>query len=88
LTETYFSNQRLCRKYWTSSLIASSVSLKLTYYASFDGFPRLKMVETLDLSGNLLNSSILSSLNGLTALTTFNLGYNNIDNNFVAQGTI
>jgi len=58
----------------------------MAYYASFEGFPRLKNLETLDLSENFLNSSILPSLNGLTALTTLNLGGNFMEN-FSAQGT-
>ncbi|AES86902.1 receptor-like protein, putative [Medicago truncatula] len=53
-----------------------------------EGFPGLKKLETLDLSTNYLNSSILSSLNGLMALTTLNLGYNILDDNFFPQGTI
>jgi hypothetical protein len=57
-------------------------------YGSFEGFPRLKKLETLDLAlNNLINSSILSSLNGLTALTTLMLGYNFM-HNFSAQGTL
>ncbi|AES86907.2 LRR receptor-like kinase family protein [Medicago truncatula] len=54
-------------------------------YACFEGFPRLEKLETLDLSDNYyLNSSILSSLNGLTALTTLKLGSNSMKN-FSAQ---
>ncbi|KEH28884.1 receptor-like protein 13 isoform X1 [Medicago truncatula] len=51
-----------------------------------EDFPRLTKLETLGLSSNNLNSSILSSLNGLTALTTLYLDFNNIDNNFFPQG--
>ncbi|AES86912.2 leucine-rich receptor-like kinase family protein, putative [Medicago truncatula] len=50
-----------------------------------EGFPRLKRLETLDLSGNYLNSSILPSLKGLTALTTLKLVSNSMEN-FSAQG--
>ncbi|AES86913.2 LRR receptor-like kinase family protein [Medicago truncatula] len=50
------------------------------------GFPRLKKLETLDLTNNNLKGSILSSLNGLTALKTLKLSYNSIYNNYPTQG--
>ncbi|RHN58859.1 putative non-specific serine/threonine protein kinase [Medicago truncatula] len=52
------------------------------------GFPRLKKLETLDLTNNNLKGSILSSLNGLTALKTLKLSYNSIYNNYPTQGTL
>lgn len=60
----------------------------IAYYSSFEGFLRLKKLETLDLSNNGLNSSILPSLIGLTVLKTLNLGDNDMDNIFFAQRTI
>jgi len=66
------------------SLIKDCVERKrhhyTTYYVSFEGFPRLKKLEKLDLSENYLNSSILPSLNGLTALTTLKLDSNLLEN--------
>ncbi|XP_073225959.1 receptor-like protein 14 [Cicer arietinum] len=50
-----------------------------------EGFPGLNKLDTLDLSDNNLNSSILRSLNELTSLTTLKLGYNFM-HNFSAQG--
>ncbi|XP_061359196.1 receptor-like protein 9a [Gastrolobium bilobum] len=44
-----------------------------------EGLPILKKLETLDLSGNSLNNSILPSLNGLPLLRTLNLRSNKID---------
>ncbi|GAU50160.1 hypothetical protein TSUD_263390 [Trifolium subterraneum] len=53
--------------------------------SAMEGFPILQKLETLDVSHNFLNASILSSLNGLTALTTLNLRDNLIDS-FSAEG--
>ncbi|XP_058723636.1 receptor-like protein 14 [Vicia villosa] len=50
-----------------------------------EGFPQLKNLKALDLSYNRLNGSILSSLNGLTALTTLSLSDNLIGHNLSAQ---
>jgi len=58
----------------------------MAYYASFEGFPRHRKLETLHLSWNHLNSSIFPSLNRLSALTTLKLCDNGMEN-FSAQGT-
>jgi hypothetical protein len=63
-----------------------NVSFWRTCIVIFEGFPRLKKLEMLDLTYNYLNSSILPSLNGLHALKTLKLG-SNLMNYFSAQGT-